>query len=185
MKPPVIQSPRLTLDAFTPDDAPLTYECVDDEELQRFIPVPAPYTLAHAEHYVGAYASAAESNPAMVLWAVRESGLLVGALELRIDSAASGDFGFWVGRQHRGRGVMTQAVGLMVDHSFSALGLQRLSWEAIASNRGSARVVQRNGFVFEGTRRLAIEHRGERVDSWVASLLRTDPREPVEGWPLS
>src|SRR3954471_19812118 len=103
MKPTVIQSGRLTLDTFTRDDAPLAHEYVDDALLQSFIPVPAPYTLAHAEHYVGRYADDAELSPTMVLWAVRENGVLVGALELRLPAAGSGDLGFWIGARHRGR----------------------------------------------------------------------------------
>ena len=186
MKPPLIQSERLTLDAFTPDDAPLVFEYVDDAELQRFIPVPVPYTRPHAEHYVGAYATAAEANPGMALWAVRENGELVGALELRIEGTTSGDFGFWVGKPHRGRGIMTEAIGMLAEYSFDPLGLdlQRLTWSAAAENWASATVVRRNGFTFEGTRRLGLEIRERRVDAWVASLLRTDPREPVDGWPL-
>lgn len=186
MKPPVIQSERLTLDSLTPDDAALTHEFVADDELQRFIPVPVPYTLAQAEHYVGAYATDAEASETMVLWAVREDGALTGALELRIESAGSGDIGFWVGRPHRGRGIMTEAIGLLVEYAFDPLGfdLQRLTWSAAVQNWGSAKAVARNGFTFEGTRRLGLDIRGQRVDAWVASLLRTDSREPVDGWPL-
>lgn len=182
MKPPVIQSSRLTLDAFRVDDAELAYEYVDDDELQRFIPVPVPYTRAHAEHYVGSYANDAEVNPALALWAVREHDVLVGALELRLEGT-SGDIGFWVGRRHRGRGIMTEAIALLADHAFTELGLERLTWSAAVENWASASVVQRNGFTFEGVRRLGIEIRGKRFDSWVASLLRTDSRAPADGWP--
>ena len=179
-----LSSDRLTLDAFGPDDADLVHAYVDDPELQRFIPVPVPYSRLDAERYTGKYAAEAAISPALGLWAIRSEGNLVGALELRHEEIGSGDLGYWIGAPHRGRGLMTEAIGLLTTHCFDVLGLQRLSWQAVAGNAASAIPVQRNGFAFEGTRRLGLELRDRRVDSWVASLLHTDPREPATGWPL-
>jgi RimJ/RimL family protein N-acetyltransferase len=179
-----LSSDRLTLDAFGPDDTDLVHAYVDDAELQRFIPVPVPYTRRDAERYTGTYAAEAAISPALGLWAIREGGTLVGALELRHEEIGSADLGYWIGAPHRGRGLMTEAVGLLATHCFEVMGLQRLSWQAVVGNVASAIPVQRNGFVFEGTRRLGLEVRGLRVDSWVASLLNTDSRQPASGWPL-
>lgn len=184
MMPAVLSSARLTLDAFSADDTDLVHRYIDDPELQRFIPVPVPYTRRDAERYTGTYAAEAAISPALGLWAIRSNGSLVGALELRHEQIGSGDLGYWMGAPHRGRGLMTEAIGLLVTHCFDTLGLQHLSWQAVAGNAASAIPVQRNGFVFEGTRRLGLELRDTRVDSWVASLLRTDPRHPAPGWPL-
>jgi RimJ/RimL family protein N-acetyltransferase len=184
MIPAVLSSQRLVLDAFGPDDTDLVHTYVDDAELQRCIPVPVPYTRVHAEHYTGKYAAEAAISPALGLWAIRENGALVGALELRHEEIGSGDLGYWIGAPHRGRGVMTEAIGMLATHCFAVMGLERLSWQAVAGNAASAIPVQRNGFVFEGTRRRGLELRDQRVDSWVASLLHTDPREPASGWPL-
>ncbi len=185
MKTPLIASERLVLDAFTVDDAAAVLDCVDDEELQRYIPVPIPYTLEHATQYVTEYADETAASAGKVLWAVREDAVLAGALELRI-ADGSGDIGYWVGRAHRGRGIMTEAVGMLVEYGFDPLGfdLARLTWSASAGNRGSAIVVQRNGFTFEGLRRSGVVVRERRDDEWVASLLRGDSRELVDGWPL-
>jgi len=180
----VLSSERLNLDAFSTDDTDLVHAYVDDAELQRFIPVPVPYARRDAERYTGSHAAEAAISPALGLWAIRSNGTLVGALELRHEEIGSGDLGYWIGAPHRGRGLMTEAIGLLVTHCFETMGLERLSWQAVAGNAASAIPVQRNGFVFEGTRRLGLELRDGRVDSWVASLLRTDPRESASGWPL-
>lgn len=184
MKPPLLESSRLTLDAVTEADTDAVLAHVDDAELQRYVPVPVPYTRAHAEDYTGSYMRMAEPNPGIAVWAIRFEGQLVGAIELRIEEIGSGDLGFWMGGAHRGQGLMTEAVGLVADHAFGALGLQRLTWSSVAGNVASARVAQRSGFTFEGLRRLGLQHRDERVDSWIASLLRDDDRTPTEGWPL-
>jgi len=180
----VLSSDRLTLDALSPDDTDLVHTYIDDAELQRFIPVPVPFTRRDAERYTGRHAAEAAISPALGLWAIRSTGTLVGAIELRQEEIGSGDLGYWIGAPHRGRGFMTEAIGLLADHCFAVMGLQRLSWQTVAGNTASAVTVQRNGFTFEGTRRLGLELRGRRVDSWVASLLHTDPREPATGWPL-
>lgn len=201
MKSPLIASERLQLDAFEPTDAAAVHEYCDDVELQRWVPVPAPYTRADAELFTGQYARDAAATAAFTLWAIRAktgtasdgtagdgtSGTeLVGAIELRFEPLKSATVGFWLGARHRGSGIMSEALGMLVDHAFDELGfdLDRLHWESLVGNNPSAAVARKAGFHFEGVSRRSLIHRGERVDSWQAVLLASDDRRPTDGWPL-
>ena len=186
MKPAVIESERLVLDALTPDDAEAVFEYCQDEELQRWIPVPQPYTLADAHFFVGPHARTAEAGQTLTIWGIRDSTGLVGLIELRFEPLGSATVGFWLGQEHRGKRIMAEALTALVDFAFdpAGLALTRLHWECGVGNIASAKVAQRSGFHFEGVGRRSIVHRDERLDSWEASLLVTDDRQPDGGWPL-
>ena len=192
---PVISSQRLALGPVTVSDADTVFEYCQDEELQRFVPLPVPYQRSDAEFFTGGYATDAATSPTFSLWAIRLlSGHapahgprpLVGAIELRFEPLRSATVGFWLGKPHRGLGIMTEALQTLVEYAFDpeGLALERIHWDAAVGNIASATVARRNGFVFEGVSRRALVHRGIRIDSWQATLLRDDPRSLAEGWPL-
>jgi RimJ/RimL family protein N-acetyltransferase len=187
MIPPTIRSERLTLDSLLASDADAVYRYCQDAEVQRWVHIPSPYTHADAEYFVTTYASDAAASPALTLWAIRsEKRDLLGVIELRHEPLGSATVGFWLGRDHRGQSIMTEALATLVEFAFDpqGLGLDRLRWESFIGNYGSAIVARRNGFHFEGTLRQAVVHRNARVDTWNASLLRSDDREIQGGWPL-
>jgi RimJ/RimL family protein N-acetyltransferase len=90
--------------------------------------------------------------------------------------------GFGGHPQARGHGVMTAALRLLTDWAFADRGVHRLEWACIVGNVASWRVAWHNGFRFETTTRSSQPQRGELLDSWTASLLSTDPREPKTRW---
>jgi RimJ/RimL family protein N-acetyltransferase len=73
------------------------------------------------------------------------------------------EVGYWSHPEARGRGVMTEACGLVTRHAFiptdaGGLGLQRVSILAGVENAASRRVIEANGFTLYG-----IERRGTRL----------------------
>jgi RimJ/RimL family protein N-acetyltransferase len=186
MKTPRIDSERLVLDALTSDDAEAVFRYCQDAELQRWVPIPVPYDRASAEFFTGPYSLDAATSKSFTLWAIRASGALVGAIELRHEELGSASVGYWLGHEHRGRGIMTEALGILIEYAFDEAGfaLQRMHWQAVVGNYASGIVARRNGFTFEGTGRGALPFRGKRVDAWQATLLADDSRDPVDGWPL-
>ena len=201
MQPPTLHTARLRLDAVRPDDTPLVAQYCADVELQRYIPVPVPYTREHADDYCVNYARAAAEGEG-ALWAIRwgdvESGItvadtgaspivegLLGVIELKPEPLGSAELGFWLGAPHRSRGVMSEAARAVCDWALRPDGLElsRIFWRAIAGNIGSASVARSCGFRFEGLWRAALPHRDQRVDAWCATLLATDSRDPKPGWP--
>ena len=186
MKTPVIRSERLTLDAVTGDDTALVFDYCQDPELQRYTRVPVPYTRMDAEMFTGMYTAGAALTPVMCLWAIRADGEFVGTIELRFDSGPSAELGYWLGAPHRGRGIMTEAVGLVAEYAFDreGLALERLRWDAVAGNRASGIVARRNGFTFTGELPNHTAIRGEAFAAWTAELTAADSREVVDGWPL-
>ena len=80
---------------------------------------------------------------------VTVDGALVGRVNLNnlIRGAfCSADLGYWVDQAHNGRGVATAAVAAVVRLAFGELGLHRVQAGTLPHNRGSQRVLERNGF---------------------------------------
>lgn len=61
--------------------------------------------------------------------------------------------GYFVDRDHNGRGVATEGLGLAVDFAFRVAALHRVQAGVMPRNRASIRVVEKVGFRFEGTAR--------------------------------
>ena|SRR5712691_7252475 len=62
----------------------------------------------------------------------------------------SGHIGYWVDREHAGRGITPTAVALATDHCFTAAALHRVQIDIRPENRASRRVVAKLGFREEG-----------------------------------
>lgn len=77
----------------------------------------------------------------------------------------------------RGGGVVTEAVGLLVDWLFSTRKIGRLQIATMPENVASRRVAEKSGFRFEGILRKAafIHGRGADLELW--SLLREEWEE--------
>jgi ribosomal-protein-alanine N-acetyltransferase len=76
---------------------------------------------------------------------------------------------------NHGRGVMTEALGLLVDYLFASHRVNRIELVIMPDNPGSIRVAEKCGFRHEGTARGAFLHRGEARDVEVFARLRDDP----------
>lgn len=72
------------------------------------------------------------------------------------------------------QGFATEAAGALVQWAFDTLDLNRVQAETDTRNMASSRVLEKLGFVHEGTLREDCIVEGEVSDSWVYGLLRRD-----------
>lgn len=82
--------------------------------------------------------------------------------------------GYWLDEGHQGKGTMTAAVRLLVDHALAVWDLNRVEIRAAAENRRSRAIPERLGFHREGTLRQAELIDGRYLDSVVYSMLAAD-----------
>ncbi len=85
------------------------------------------------------------------------------------------DIGYWLMPQHWGRGLMQECLAAILRFALSLLGVHRIHADVEPENPASTRLLERIGFVFEGTLR-DVEYKGGRFLSLHQySLLATDP----------
>jgi ribosomal-protein-serine acetyltransferase len=93
-------------------------------------------------------------------------------------SHRSTSIGYWLGEQHQGKGTMTRAVRLLVDHALRTWDLNRVEVRVAPDNSRSRAIPERLGFREEGTLRQA-ERVGDRfLDSIVYGVLASDWEAP-------
>jgi ribosomal-protein-serine acetyltransferase len=60
------------------------------------------------------------------------------------------ELSFFIDRRHEGKGITTKAVGVIVDHCFREMQLNKVFLRIAENNYSSRRVAEKNGFVAEG-----------------------------------
>lgn len=183
MEPVTLRTARLELRMPTALDAEAITDACQDPEIPRWTVVPSPYSIEDAQHFIGLVAKQWADGEECT-WAIRRDEKLIGMIGLHdiTGNAAGGqaEIGYWIARDARGEGFVTEAAGAIIDWGFSELGLARIEWRAVAGNIASARTARSLGFRYEGTLRQGHSSPRGRADAWVAGLLRTDDRFPAE-----
>ncbi|GAA2636076.1 GNAT family protein [Streptomyces axinellae] len=186
MEPLTLRTERLLLRPFEERDVQAVATACDDPEIQRFLPVPEPYTLADAGEFVLRTSPAGWREDTMYNFGVfTHSGELVGSMGLvRLahlrTAMRQAELGFWTAPGQRRRGYTAEAGRAVAGWAFTSLGVERLEWVAQVENEGSHAVALRLGFVEEGIQRARIVHRGTRRDARIAALLPSDWGHPQE-----
>ncbi len=178
----VLSTERLVLRAWAESDIDAITEACQDPDIQRYVPVPSPYSRSDAEVFVRERLPAGAAAGTEVVFGVFEavSGRPVASVGLhRIREQDSplggvGEIGYWAAPGTRGQGYTTEAVREVCRWGFAELGLARIEWLAVVGNEASWRVVEKEGFTREGTLRSYLVHRGAREDMWIGSLLREE-----------
>ena len=150
---------RLLLRAFEPEDLQSLYAYCSE-----------PDTGIHADKKP--HESIEESRQLLnqlmqedLTWAICDnvSGKNIGAVWLREDHRRRRDksrcrvLGYLLDKGWWGQGLMTEAVSCVVDYAFKNLQLELISTYRFSYNRRSGRVMDKTGFVYEGTLRQATE----------------------------
>ncbi len=177
---PRITGERVVLRPFRDADAPRVVEACSDERTSWWLGnMPSPYTIDDARAYLLGRGDAAADGRA-VNWAVADPATdeVLGSIALfDLKAGREGEIGYWTHPAARGRGVMTEACGLVVRHGFipsddGGLGLRRILVYAAEANSASRRVIESNGFTQYGLERRGTELRdGSLVDTACYDLL--------------
>lgn len=87
------------------------------------------------------------------------------------------EFGYWLGEEFQGRGLITAAGRVMTEHLFTAHSINRLEFHIRTNNPRSRAVAERLGFTQESIQRQAVLSLGEMVDIACYALLQDEWKE--------
>ncbi|MDU0355250.1 GNAT family protein [Paraglaciecola aquimarina] len=79
--------------------------------------------------------------------------------------------GYWLAKNHRGRGIISQVVVKLLDYGFSDLALHKIEIKCAQGNTKSEAIAKRLGFVYEGRFRQCEWLYDHYVDHLVYSIL--------------
>jgi len=132
---------------------------------------PYPYTLADAENWI---AMLHDQNP-VTNFAIVINEQVAGAIELKPEQDIhhkTFTLGYWLGQDHWGKGIMTEAVNLITGYAFNNFDIIRIQAIVNDNNPASMRVLEKAGFKKEGILKNAIVKNGEVMDEHLYALLK-------------
>jgi RimJ/RimL family protein N-acetyltransferase len=174
----VLERDGVRLRPFREDDAARVVEACREERTRKWLgDLPSPYTLDDALAYIRSRPEVRASGSGLS-WAVAdaETDLLLGSVGIFdvTQDAAHGAVGYWTHPDARGRGVMTTAVGLVLEHAFERMGLRRVKAYAARDNSASRHVLEAAGLSEQGVERLGTRVANERADAVIYDVLREE-----------
>lgn len=171
MRAPVLEGAAARLRPLTEEDVPFLVRFANDEDLRGWLRFWRPMTEADELGWVRNLDGSDD-----VVWAMVKDGVPVGCIGLhQVDRVAgTAELGLGVlDASKRGRGIGHEACGLVIEHAFGGMGLQRV-WLHVYTDNPAVRLYERLGFRREGTLRRHGFKRGAWRDQHVYGLLREE-----------
>lgn len=177
----VFPTQSINLDAITlrplrDSDAPLVAGAANDSETQKWLPLPTPYTLEDANHFIAEISVATLAAGTGIVFAIEQDNMFVGCIDVKRAEWLNRncEIGYWTMPEHRGRGFMPQALGMLSQWVLHQQGFCRVEVRVADGNYSSQRVAEKAGYIREGIARQAGRVHGGRVDLIVYSRVWDD-----------
>jgi len=143
MLPGKIVTPRLVLRAPIRGDVPELVKLADNPRIAEVLArLPHPYTRADGIAFVEIMAQRADERP----YAITMGGAFVGIVGFSYAEGEPPELGYWLGEPFWGKGIMSEAVKVLIEAAFATRAYPRIKSRALASNLGSLNVLEKAGF---------------------------------------
>ena len=165
----LVESSRTLLRAVLAEDLADLMEVNGDPQVTQFLPYATWQTLEDGIAWLGRMQALQASGSGQQLVLQRRcDGKVIGSLLLfKFDEASARvELGYVLGRSHWGQGLMSEAVRAVCAQAFGTWGVRRMEAEINPLNAASCGLLERAGFLLEGTLR----------QRWVAKGLAYDTR---------
>jgi len=174
---PTLHTDRLRLRPLSTADADALYALHSNAHVLRYWDSPPWTEPERAERFIAACRQLADEGTGARLAIDRASdGAFLGwcGLTQWNPDYRSASLGYCLGEAAWGQGYATEAAYAVLQWAYDTLDLNRVQAEADTRNVASARVLEKLGFVREGTLREDCVVNGDVSDSWVYGLLRRE-----------
>ena len=175
---PTFDTARLQLRELTLDDAPFYLRHFLDPDIVDLTAFEAPKDLTPAKAQLLQYCINLCHEGRGIRWGIvlKATGELVGTCGYHAWDRRSRScrIGYDLAREHRRKGIMTEALREMIRYGFEGMGLNRIEVHIDPRDVGSLALVSALGFVQEGVLRESTFFRGAYLDDVCLALLRRE-----------
>jgi RimJ/RimL family protein N-acetyltransferase len=178
---PVLTTGRLVLRPLSWDDLPELEALDADPEVMRFLD--RPRTPAEVRERMLSRLDPTADAMGLGYWAGLERGRFVGWWLLSPQGPGLAEIGWRLHPRAWGRGLASEGAAALLEHGFTAVGLDRVVAETMVVNQASRGVMRRIGM-----RPAGVVHRapasplpGADEGEWLAELTAHDWREATNG----
>jgi ribosomal-protein-alanine N-acetyltransferase len=147
---------NISFKALRTTDAQEIHNYASDKEVSRFIGWSLMDTLNETREYIETMLKREADSTHLYASIVQKSTqeIIGTAMIFNFDQEANqAEIGYVFHRDHWGKGFGTECVALMSDFAFESLNLHKLHASVVDENIGSARILEKNGYLVEGNLR--------------------------------
>jgi RimJ/RimL family protein N-acetyltransferase len=132
---------------------------------------PHPYTKGNGKAFI----QLATKDDPVHLFAIDVNGQAVGGIGIHPQGdimRKNAELGYWLGEAYWGKGIITKAIGKMVDFAFDTYDITRVYARPFGTNLASQRVLEKAGFTLEARIEKNIYKNGEFLDELIYAIRR-------------
>ena len=174
---PTLETTDLILRKPAMKDAKDIFRYASDPEVARYVLWEPHRSLAETRSFVRWLRSRIRAGyPSSWVVVLKQTGTVIGTIGFiwYSETNRSAEIGYSFSREYWNHGYATQALGAVVDASFTSLPLNRLEAQHDVRNPASGRVMEKCGLRQEGILRDRIINKGEYVDAALYAVLRSE-----------
>ena len=165
---------NFTLRPWTFDDLENLVKYANNRNIAKYMTdqFPYPYTAEKGKIFIGFAIKELPIN----IFAIDINGIASGGIGLHLQTdiqSKNAELGYWLAEPFWGKGVMTKAIGEMVDYGFKTYDISRIFARPFGTNRGSQKALEKAGFVLEARLEKSFYKNGEYIDELIYAKRRT------------
>ncbi|MEA4896809.1 GNAT family N-acetyltransferase [Bacillota bacterium Meth-B3] len=172
-----IATERVTIRRMTMRDVGDIFEYSKDPEVARHVLWDAHRTIGETRSYVRyTLRKYRMGEPASLAICLNATGKVIGTIGFMWYQSdhASAEVGYSLSRDYWNCGLMTEALGALIQFAFTELMLHRIEAQHELQNPASGAVMRKVGMQREGTLRGRLFNKGKYVDVELYAILRED-----------
>lgn len=165
---PILESERILLRPIQSEDAEDMFQYASDPEVLKYLWWEAHDSVdmtrqSIQDHFLTRVARGIPEAYAIV-W--KETHTMIGTIDVHtVHFGDVGVIGYVINKQYWGKGIVSEALQMMIPMLFHHCGFYRLEINHCADNIASGKIIEKAGFITEGRfRRRKIERDGHRAD---------------------
>ena len=175
---PVLRGERVTLRALKMRDDRDMFEYGTDTEVTKHVLWETYDDIRDARAYIRFVRRQYAAGDAYIFGIEYERKLIgtIGFMWVN-EEFRSAEIGYSMNRAYWNRGLMTEALRVLLRYAFGTLRLNRVEAQHETGNPASGRVMQKAGMRYEGTLRQRVRNKGHFSDVHLYAILSQDARE--------
>lgn len=171
---PILETARLRLRQISATDVEEVYAMRSNPETMRYIPRPIAKKREDALAHIALLESCVNDNTA-INWGITFEGEdkvigIIGLLRMQPENFRT-EIGYILTPAQHGKGIMAEAVKVVIDYAFEVLKFHSLEAVIDPANTASENLLKRTGFVKEAHFKENFFYDGAFLDTVIYSLL--------------
>ncbi|MBZ9686315.1 GNAT family N-acetyltransferase [Clostridium estertheticum] len=173
---PKIITERLVLRGITQRDSESIYKLLSNPEVVKYDTFELFTDIKQAKDLIECFSEEFRRKRA-IFWGIslKNQSEIIGFCKCEIEiPKIRADFGYDLRPEYWNMGIMTEALGAVMDFTFNKIHINRIEASVSNENNASIRVLEKSGFVKEGVLRKRNYWGGNYHDMVIFSILRNE-----------